>query len=176
MKKQIEDSVTFLILCPELNVGGLRSTVNSIKNHFPETSYLCVVGDNANSEDIKEISKMCPVVKAENTITSLINTGIKKTKTTWCFIVMAGCFIRNTILKKYNFFLNHEKEILYSVVDKNAWLFPDATINGMLLSKNMLKEVGDFPDEPTIVESKTWWTVLAKEKGYNFKGIVGTKI
>jgi hypothetical protein len=58
----------------------------------------------------------------------------------------------------------------------NAWLFPDATINGMLLSKQAMKEVGDFPDGDSIVNSKLWWSGLAIEKGYKLKGVVGTKL
>lgn len=172
----IQNNVTFLVLCPELNVGGLRSTVNSIKSSYPGVPYLCMLGDNANAKDVKEFSGICPVAKAGGTITSLINTGIKKSKTKYCYIVCAGCLIRNTILKKYDLFLKDEKEVLYSVVDKNAWLFPDATINGMLLGKHVMKEVGDFPDDQSIVHSKLWWSALAIEKGYKLKGIVGTKL
>jgi hypothetical protein len=172
----IQNSVTFLILCPELNVGGLRSTVNSIKANFPESPQLCVVGDNADSRDMNEIAEMCPVVRAGATITSLINTGVKKSKTRWCFVIMSGCQTRNTLFKKYDTFLKDEKDVLYSVVDKNAWLFHDATINGMLLSKTMMKEVGDFLDDSSIIDSKIWWSAQAIEKGYKLKGIVGTKL
>lgn len=175
--KMIENHVTFLILCPELNIGGLRSTVNTIKNNFPDAPHVCMVGDNAKSEDILEIGKMCDAVKAGTTITSLINTGVKNTKTKWSFVIMAGCFARVSMFKKYNIFLKDKKDILYSVVDRNAWLFPDATINGMLLSKSMLDEIGDFPDDAhSIINSKTWWSAKAMEKGYSFKGIVGTKL
>lgn len=175
--EMIENNVTFLILCPELNVGGLRSTVNSIKSSFPEIPYICMVGENADSEDVREFTAICPVVKAGNTITSLINAGVKKSKTKWTFVIMAGCLARYSMFKKYNTFLKNEKDVLYSVVDKNAWLFHDATINGMLLSKTMLKEVGDFPDiEHSILDSKTWWGASAIQKGYKLKGIVGTKL
>jgi hypothetical protein len=173
----IENSITFLILCPELNYGGLRSTVSSVKSNFAKSNIICMVGTNANAEDMREIGRLCPVIKAGNTITSLINSGVKKIKTEWCFLIMSGCMTRNTMLRKYNAFLKNEKEILYSVVDKSTWLFPDSTINGMLLNKQIIKEVGDFPDdEENIVNSKLVWSSKALEKGYKFKGIVGTKL
>lgn len=172
----IQNNVTFLILCPELNVGGLRSTVNSIKSSYPDVPYLCMLGSNANAQDVKEFKGICPVAKAGGTITSMINAGVKKTKTQYCYVICAGCLARNTILKKYDLFLKDEKDVLYSVVDRSAWLFPDATINGMLLGKSMMKEVGDFPDGDSIVNSKLWWSGLAIEKGYKLKGIVGTKL
>jgi hypothetical protein len=172
----IQNNVTFLILCPELNVGGLRSTVNSIKSSYPGVPYLCMLGSNANAQDVKEFKAMCPIVKAGSTITSMINTGMKKIKTQYCYSIVAGCMARNTLLKKYDLFLKNEKDVLYSVVDMNAWLFPDATINGMLLSKQAMKEVGDFPDGDSIVNSKLWWSGLAIEKGYKLKGVVGTKL
>lgn len=172
----IEKNVTFLILCPELNVGGLRSTINSIKSNYPGSPYLCMLGDNANKQDIKEFNDICPTIKAGDTITSLINIGIKNSQTKYCYVVCAGCLIRNNILRKYGTFLKNDKDILYSVVDQNAWLLPDATINGMLLSKHAMDEIGYFPDDQSIMQSKLLWSALAIEKGYKLKGIVGTKL
>lgn len=172
----IEKDVTFLILCPDLNTAGLKDTVKSIKTHFPEVPYYCIVGSNAKLEDLQEINKICSVLKAENTITSLLNFGVKKSKTKWCFTVMSGCFVKNGIFRKYNLFLNHDKEILYSVVDLKSWLFMNATINGMLLSRDALLEIGSFPNDCSIPESKAWWQCSAVEKGYKLKGIVGTKL
>jgi hypothetical protein len=172
----IENQVTFLILCPELNTGGLLSTFNSIKGSYPDSPCLCVVGNNATAQDVKEFATICPIVKAGGTITSLINLGVKKTNTKYCYVIMAGCLVRNTILKKYDVFLKDEKDILYSVVDRSAWLFPDATINGMLLGKHIMQEVGDFSDDHGIMESKLLWAGNAIAHGYKLKGIVGTKL
>lgn len=172
----IEDNLCFIVLCPELNTGGLKQTVSSIKLNFPNCSCLCVVGENATPDDLKEISKICVVSKAGATITSLINVGVNESKKKWCFIIMSGVLVRPTILKKYNYFLKDEKDILYSVVNNKTWTFDSATINGILLHKNAIKDIGNFIDEDSISNTKSHWGALALEKGYKLKGIVGNKI
>jgi hypothetical protein len=173
----IENDVSFLILCPELNVGGLKSTASSIKCNFPNSPRICMVGSNANEVDLAELGKYCPVHKGGGTILSLINEGVMKFSTRWCFVLMAGCMVRSSLFKKYDIFLKSDKDVLYSAVGVDHWLFPDATINGMLLSKGMLEDVGLFPDSGlSIADSKVWWSILAADKGYVFKAIVGTKL
>ena len=63
----------FVILCPERNIGGLKNTINSIKHSYSNSSCVCVVGDDANTEEFKEMNNLCETHKGKNTITSLIN-------------------------------------------------------------------------------------------------------
>jgi hypothetical protein len=173
---KIEDKVSFLVLCPELNIGGLRSTISSIKSNFPKNDYMCVLGENANDIDMCEILKITPVMKGGNTITSLMNNGIKQSKKEWVYIIVAGVMLRPTIFRKYETFLTNETDIMYQITNKTTWLFPDATINGILINKKAIKEVGDFPDEENIVNSKLVWGATALEKGFKFRGLVGVKL
>jgi hypothetical protein len=173
---KIEDKVSFLVLCPELNVGGLRSTISSIKSNFHNIDYMCVLGENATDFDMKEIGKMTPFIKGGNTITSLINNGIKKSKKEWIYIIVAGVLLRPTIFRKYETFLKNDTDIMYQVTNKTTWLFSDATINGILINKKAIKEVGDFTDEDNIVNSKLLWAAKAIEKGFKFRGLVGIKL
>lgn len=174
--KTLENNLAFVILCPELNISGLRSTVSSIRASFANSPCLCVVAENANEQDVTEIGHICPVQKGKNTFTSLINCGIRKSTKEWNFIIVAGNILRASMLNKYTYFLKEDKEVLYAVVDRNAWRFEDATINGMLIGKKTLKEVGDFPDDESLIFSKLAWSATANEKGYKLKGLVGVKI
>jgi hypothetical protein len=115
-------------------------------------------------------------MKGGNTITSLMNNGIKQSKKEWVYIIVAGVMLRPTIFRKYETFLTNETDIMYQITNKTTWLFPDATINGILINKKAIKEVGDFPDEENIVNSKLVWGATALEKGFKFRGLVGVKL
>ena len=70
----------FIILCPDRNIGGLRSTLVSVKNNSYDREAIAVVGSNATATEIKEMKELCPVHKSKETITSLINNKKKKIK------------------------------------------------------------------------------------------------
>jgi hypothetical protein len=173
---RLEENFAFLILCPDLNTGGLRTTVSSIKSSHPETPYLCVTGDHANAQDVEELNRVCPVIKAGKKFTDLINEGVKKLPREWGLVVVAGNVVRPSLLRKYSHFLTEDKEVLYAVASRSTWMFEDATINGLLVSKKAIGEVGDFPDSESLTFSKLMWSAAASKKGYKLKGLVGVKL
>jgi hypothetical protein len=173
---KIEKDLGFVILCPEFKFGGLRTTVSTIQANFDSASYICVVPGGSNEEDVKTASKICPLVQGKNTISSLINAGIKASKKNWCLIVMSGNVIRYQPVLRYNRFLASDKDVMYRVVDKVHWRWEDASIHGLLINKKALKEIGDFPDEESLQNCKLIWGAGAIEKGYNLKGLVGIKL
>ena len=70
----------FIILCPDRNIGGLRNTLLSISHNSYNREALAVVGSDATAAEIKTMKEICPIHKGKDTITSLINTGMKKLK------------------------------------------------------------------------------------------------
>jgi hypothetical protein len=174
----------FAIISPEPNIGSLACTIRSIKNNYPNSSYLCVTSKGAHPEEYKKMMELCLVFKGKQTITSLINTALKKSKSEWTMVVMEGTPLHRGIDKKYGLFIENEKDVLFSIImeyDKQGRpikirnTFYDAPLNGMLIHKNTFSEIGDFSDE-SIPISKLLWAAKAIEHGCKFKGILGTRI
>ena len=82
--KSKDISLGFVILCPEHNMGKIKTTFYSIQRKYKEgTPIVCVVAKGTKNEVVKEISQLCPCYRGGKTITSLINTGIKKGNWRW---------------------------------------------------------------------------------------------
>jgi hypothetical protein len=134
--------------------------------------------------DVKEMKTLCPVYKGGNTITSLINTGIKRGHKEWNFLVMEGVFLRRGLANRYSTFMEDELDVMFPiVVDYNRDMYPthihstfeDCTLNGMLIHQKTFKKVGNLSDNPLDV-SRLMWAAEAREKGVKFKAILGNKI
>lgn len=164
----------FVILNPECDPYALHKTSNNIRENFPSSSLLCVIGKKGVNTD--QLSKYCKVYVGGNTITSLIDVGVENTSADWSFIVTAGTPIRYNSLKKHIYFLRDDKDILYPVVDRKMW-FDEATVNGILLKTNVIQEVGKMGDNNYNLQLiKLLWTLSAIAKGYRFKAIVGGRL
>lgn len=167
-------SLGFIILNPESNPAALRTTVRTIESNFKECSLLCVVGKDAKEQ--QENKRYAPIVEGGKTITSLIDAGVEATKKEWCMIIQAGTYLRSTSLKKYEYFQREEKEILYPVVDR-IYAFDEASINGLVMPKSAIKEVGKFGDNNHSIQLvKLLWGIQAIDKGYKFKALVGARL
>lgn len=171
-----------IIISHNRNIGGIKSTINSVKISTYNRKCLCVVGEDISTKEFKEISGFVEVHKAKNTFTSLINTGIKKNTNLWSFVVFAGSRMPLYIEKKLDYFCKNDQDVLFPVVDRK-WNFVDGSFNGVLINNKFFKEVGDFPDFLTGKQgindfelAKMIWAVGAIEKGCKFKAIVGMKI
>jgi GT2 family glycosyltransferase len=182
--KQID--MGFAIIAPEPNLGNLLCTVRSIKNNYPVSPYVCAVIKNMHTEEYKKMSEICTMCKGKNTITSLINTALKKSKSEWTLVVMQGVPVHRGLDKKYGLFIENKKDVLFSITmeyDRSGKIvkvrnnFEDATLNGMLIHRDTFKEVGLFPDgDLSIPAAKLFWAAQAVDKGCKFKGILGTRI
>jgi len=177
----------FVILAPERNVGMLSGTMRSIKALYPEAPSVCVVSKDATPTDMRETKKICPDTwRGRDTITSLINTGIKRGNKGWNMIIMEGARARRCIDIKYSQFIKDEKDILFPIVtDYNKEgrpvriykSFPDCTLNGIFIHQTTFKKIGDIPEECSdLMEAKLFWATIAIENGCRFKGILGTKL
>jgi hypothetical protein len=173
--------VGFVILSPDRNAAGLKNTIGSIKLRCYNRNYLCIVGDDANAKDIKEMKEYCPTFKGKNTITSLINLGMKKTKNKWACIVFGGSRVPNCIEKKWSAFAQKDTDVLFPVVE-NKNDFVQGCFNGVLINCEFFKKVGDFP---TITMQKLGmndfefakliWASDAVSHGATFKGVIGMR-
>jgi hypothetical protein len=171
-----DENIGFVILCPECNLGGLKYTSTSIKFEFPKCKFITMVGKDAPKDEILEMSKHSRIIRGGNTITSLIDKGVEEMKSEWCMIVTSGSMIRPNTIKKYNYFLRGQKDILFPVMDRK-YLFDEATINGILINRNTYKDIGELgDDDPDIQRVKLAWASKALDKGCKFKGIVGAKL
>lgn len=174
--------LSFLILCPDRNRGGLRNTVGSITSYAWNRPSICVVGEDATAAEVKELKEFCPTYKGENTITSLINVGMKKIKTDWAFILFSGSRIPTFLEHKLRNFVKEETDVLFPVVDRK-WDFISGSFNGVLINTKFFKKAGEFPTVSMQKQgmndfemAKMFWALGALEAGVTFKAIVGMRI
>lgn len=174
----------FIILCPDPNIGGLKNTLRSINNTYPESSVISIVAKDITKEQISEMKEICEVHKGGKTITSLINKGFEKTKCDWSILIIGGARICKNINKKYSFFIESERDVLYPLIidyDMSGYpinihnRFENCTLNGMCINKNFFKNVGKLTDNPLEI-SRKFWALEAKLKDANFKSILGIRI
>lgn len=164
----------FVILCPERNLGGLKGTSRCI-GHYHEKPQICITGSDATAKEVKEMKEFCPTYKGKETITSLINAGLKKCPTQWAFFVFAGTYVKPRFYHRYAYFLENDKDILFPIVD-NKTNFVDCSLNGLLMNKKVLEDVGKFDEKNPLYICRLFWALDAVEKGYCFKAILGARI
>ena len=165
----------FIVLCPENHSGSLKSTVNSIKARYPKYPVICITEKTTKDENLKKMKEICTVYKGQDTFSSLINIGMKNTKAEWNFILCAGPLIPNKIDKRFSFFIENKKDVLFPIVD-NKTNFVDATLNGLLINKETWKEVGEMANTGPLEIVKLMWALDAIAKGVQFKAISSVKI
>lgn len=169
----------FVVLCPEKNVDGLNTTVTSIENVYKDFPIVCTVGDNCSDDEFSKMNGICRTVKGGDTITGLINLGVHSSDRPWNVVVFAGSWVRNYLRRKFDLFVKDERDILFPVVD-GRYNFVDGSMNGIILHKRAIEEIGDIPTVPMqkfgydeLELIKLFWATTALEKGFKFKAIIG---
>lgn len=178
--------VGFVILSPEPNIGRLKSTVRSIvRNYWKDIPLICVVPKKTPPSVLSEMKTICATSRGGDTITSLINTGIKKGHKQWNIVVMEGVWVRPHIHSKYANFHTSKKDIFFPIVpDYNRDGIPirlnntfiDATLNGLCLHQETFKEVGEFSSDDSMQLTKLKWAINADKTNCKFKAVLGVKI
>jgi hypothetical protein len=173
--------VGFIILCPDRNIAGLRNSVGSINYHSYDRESIAVVGNDATAADIKEMKEVCPVHKGKDTITSLVNVGMKKLKHEWGLLMFGGSRVQPYVERKLKF-AESPSDVLFPVVEKR-YDFVSSSFNGVMINTKFFQEAGDFPECTMIKEgmndfemAKLFWCMAAIEKKATFKGIIGLRI
>lgn len=177
--------INFIILSPEPNIGRLKGTIRSIKNNYdPDAKIICSVEKGIKKEEIEEYKSICPTFRSGNTITSLINNGIKNAYEGWNLFVVEGAWIPRNIKNRYLTWIKDEKDILFPIVinyDREGnpvkifSTFSECTLNGILVYKKFFIEIGKLSENPLKI-SREFWSFDALEKGAKFKAILGIKI
>lgn len=182
--KQKSINFGFIILAPEHNIGRIQGTIRSIKNHYRNIPYMCVVDGTTTKEELAEIKELCPTHKGKGTITSLLNTGLKKGHAEWNIFLMEGTTVRPALDRKFSIWIEDEKDVLFPiVVDYNRDGIPvkiysefeDATLNGLCIHQKLFKSAGNFSENPLDV-AKRFWGLQAGDVGGRFKAVLGAKM
>lgn len=180
----------FVILNVDRNKIGLKATANSIKANYAQ-NFICVVDSNIDKNDFDDMNLICKTYKSKETIDkkmepldivpSLLNKGIKESEKDWNFFVISGSYIRPNLKKKFDLFVKHDREVFYPVFD-NKYTFSKASVNGLLIHKKAIEEVGEWPtkmwkeNQSPLQLSKDFWYKQAIENGFVFKGIAGMRL
>ena len=174
--------IEVVVLCVEANKTLLKNTINSVLHHGYNRNCLAIVPKKTTKEEINELNQICPAYRGRNTITSLINCGINKIKSSWAIFAFAGSRFPYKFEEKINSLPVEEHDIFYPAL-KDRYDFVTASFNGVIINKKFFKQVGKFPEQAdpaagmTDFEiAKLIWAAKAIEKGGQFKGIVGLKI
>lgn len=172
----------FIILCPTLEKSLVKNTCDSILQTYPGAPMLCVAGGDISDNVLRELNEVCETIRGHNTITSLINFGMKSTKSMWNVIVFAGSWVRPSIYRQFDCFVKEKKDVLFQVVNGRT-NFVEGSMNGIIIHKETFADVGDFPEfrieRPGFCEMellKLLWAMAAIEKGCRFKAIMGMKV
>ncbi len=131
----------FVVLCPDFNLGHLRSTVSSIKGSYPNSGITAVLSADARQSDLDDAAHVCRAVREGKSITGMINAGLKNDSPEWNLVIIAGSWVRGWVLRKLSYFVDSELDVLYPVVD-NKHTFDEATINGILVHRKTVDLVG----------------------------------
>ncbi len=148
------------------NHNHINTTVNSIKNLGFDYDYFILTPSVAKMTHFEHRIYIC-----NDTITSLLNEGMKKSKKEWVYFVYSSCKLRQKIDEKLSKFIESYKDVLFPVVDR-VWNFIDGSMNGILINKNFFNEVGPFIEEKDLKITKLDWADRAINKGGKFKAIV----
>jgi hypothetical protein len=180
-----EIDINFVVLSPEPNIGRLKGTLRSIKNNYREdASIICSVNKEIKKPQIEEMNLVCPTIRGGDTMTSLINKGIKNSKPGWTMLIMEGAWLPKNVQYRYSMWINSEADILFPIVTsynkegvpvKIYNTFSECTLNGILLDRDFFLKVGKLSENPLKI-SREFWSMEAAEKGAVFKAILGIKI
>lgn len=177
--------IGFAVISSEPSAARLKATVNSIKNNLICSEIICVVPKNTKKEDVKELEKICAIYKGKETFVSLLNAAFKNGCKEWTTTIIEGAYARKNLDKRYSFFAENEKDILFAVdwekdvqgkptkIYNNFW---DCSLNGIMMHSNAFKEIGEFEESSNLEISRLLWAANAADKGYKFKGIMGAKM
>jgi hypothetical protein len=175
--------IGLIVLCPDRNIGGLRNTAGSVLFHFYDRECIAVAGDDVTKEELVQMEKHCvKAYKGKNTITSLVNKGMRHLKHKWGFIVFAGSRVQPFMERKLADFVASDTDILYPLVE-GKYNFVEGSFNGVLINKKFFNKVGKFPEDDLQKQgvndfelAKLLWSIEAIEQGATFKGICGLRV
>ena len=175
---------SFLVLCPEYQIGTLRTTVNSIKAINKKANITGVIRNTIPQKDAEEIKTICNYLVGGESFISILNIGLKNAFEGWNSIVIGGTIVSHQYVNKMSLFIENENDILYPLapekdmhgkIKKVNDNFIDGTLNGALIHKTAISKLPEF-EEGVLEVSKTFWSAEARDAGMKFKAILGARI
>ena len=167
--------VGVLVLCPEIKRGDLKHTCCSAKRNLYNRSLHCVVPKATKQKEFAYLKEVCPSIsRGQNSITSLINSGLKKIKNEWVFVAWSGSSIKPFTEHKFKY-ADNENVLIFPVFDQYH-NFIDAPFNGILFNKRFFSKVGEFEEFEDFEESKIFWAHRFIQMGGCLKGVVGLRL
>ena len=160
----IEKDITVLVINTNDNEPLINKTLNSISLNLPDCKKEVVSTSNCKTGII-----------CGESLSSLVDVGIQNVKTKWAFFVNAGVLLKYKHFKKYFYFNKSDKEILY-LVSLRKYYFFQSEINGLMIPKQALKDIGLFKNDNDSKLNKLLWSLEASKNDYLLKGIIGTKL
>ena len=171
--QSVKLDMTIAVLAHEKSLAEIKRTFDSLVNlQFDYKRILCVSEKSDINSPIFDNTALC---KAGNCMTSLIDAACKIAKTEWLFFVFAGSYMPKNIDNKNSRYAQDYRDVVFPVVNRQ-WNFIDATMNGLLISKQFHEEVGDFGTGNQLDITKLIWADKAMQKGAKFKAVVGAKL
>jgi hypothetical protein len=167
----------FVILFPEPKINLLKITLKSIYLNYPEYPFITVAANSIPANTISEMKKLCKVIKSKNTITSLLNTGLRNAPAEWVIFVCAGTLVKRKFCKKISRFIENETDVVYPIVEK-IYKWRECSLNGICINKKMIKTVGPFLENRDDLEfCKEYWSLIATATcNAKFKAVLGASI
>lgn len=160
-----------IILCPDKNKHSLHITHSSLVHKFCNPEIIAILPSNSSPFDFRDFKEYCDTYKGGESLSSLINTGFKKLKKEWVFIMIAGSRVKQFTERRLHQFAIKPTDVLYCVKNFNRD-FLESQLSGTLINRNFFETTGGF-QEISVEEAKKTWGYEAKGKGATFKGIVG---
>lgn len=174
--------IGFIVLCPDKDPYGLKHTVNSLHWVAMTPDVLCVVPGAIATKELTVMEQICPIYQGGDTITSLINMGMEKLQHDWGFILYSGSCLKTNLQRKLELFIKGDRDVLFPIVNRKT-NFVEGSSNGILMSKKLFKDVGNFPSPRKsngmlndFEVAKLLWADEASRKGCQFKAVIGLKI
>ena len=165
-----------IVLCPNINIGHLRNTINSIDTHYPNLETIIILPENCSEDNMKIVSKFRKSFKGGKTVSSMINCGLSHAPCNdWNMLIFSKGWLKNRIDIKYSYFVEAETDILFPITNHKTTNFIEENISMLMVHKKSFKKIGEFPNIDNLEISKLIWATKAIEKKCTFKGIVGGK-
>lgn len=166
----------FIILCSDMNPVALKSTIKSLNKSHPTCPIIAVVPNNIKADALKEMKECAEVFKGKDTITSLMNTGLRNCPADWGVFIMAGTWIKIKLTDKLSRFIEDDSDVLFPIVNR-IYDFKNATLNGLCINKKVFKKVGPFAEQGSIPKCKEEWSLYASGLcNTKFKAILGAQV
>lgn len=164
---------TFVVLAPDGNPSLLKSTVASVRCNYGNPC-LAVAPELSHADQLAECERVGPLVLGGDTVTSLVNAGLRAATTEWSVLAISGVWARPGLIRRYSCFIKDRFDVLYPVGFGRSE-FTTSSLNGLMIHNRTFAEVGDFATQVSFDLCRLLWASDAVDRGCRFQGMAGAK-